>query len=197
MSGTAVNYIRRLCGPCAKEARLRREAASGRHPAKALLQRPRTSGKRRSGIKPLYPPHHTPLSRAPLAGGSAPRPRPAGAGRVTSPIHAAAQLAPPGRSPWQRGRQPAGNDFQLHASRPPHRACAPRLSRGRPPLPSSFPPPPALCGTAVSGSLCVGASDCLGLEPVAANATALRGYLSKIHVNVFHDRCWHILTLGL
>lgn len=142
------------------------------------------------------PPHHTPLSRAPLAGGSAPRPRPAGAGRVTSPIHAAAQLAPPGRSPWQRGRQPAGNDFQLHASRPPHRACAPRVSRGRPPFPPAS-PPPALCGTAVSGSLCVGASDCLGLEPVAANATALRGYLSKIHVNVFHDRCWHILTLGL
>lgn len=68
------------------------------------------------------------------------RPRLAGAGPVTSPIHTAAQLAPPGRSPRQRGRRSAGNDFQLPArgsapAAPPPaartRSSRPRSSRPR------------------------------------------------------------------
>lgn len=55
------------------------------------------------------------------------RPRLAGAGPVTSPIHTAAQLAPPGRSPRQRGRRSAGNDFQL-----PARGSAPGAASASP-----------------------------------------------------------------
>ncbi|XP_071307184.1 basic salivary proline-rich protein 2-like [Agelaius tricolor] len=70
------------------------------------------------------------------------RPRLAGAGPVTSPIHTAARLAPPGRSPRQRGRRSAGNDFQLPARPPRERArrvpAAPRV----PALPVPFPGSP-------------------------------------------------------
>lgn len=72
------------------------------------------------------------------------RPRLAGAGPVTSPIHTAAQLAPPGRSPRQRGRRSAGNDFQL-----PARGSAPappRVPALHIPFPCNPLPPPATAG---------------------------------------------------
>lgn len=69
------------------------------------------------------------------------RPRLAGAGPVTSPIHTAAQLAPPGRSPRQRGRRSAGNDFQLPARGSAPAAPPPR--RAYPLFPSPLFPSPS------------------------------------------------------
>lgn len=80
------------------------------------------------GPPPAPPP---PPTRTPAPRLSRGRPRPAGAGRVTSPARAAARLAPPGRSPWQRGRQSAGNDFQLPARRQPPQPTAPTARRLR------------------------------------------------------------------